>query len=51
MGAPPDLADEALLLHLAAELTQRGLELLGVLDHDLHRKPHLLGEAIRKITG
>ena len=36
MRATPDLTDEALLLHLATELAQRGLELFGVLDQDFH---------------
>ena len=43
MRAAPDLTDEALLLDLAAELTQRRLELVGVLDHDFHETTHLLG--------
>src|SRR3979490_158821 len=49
MSATPRFADEALLLRLAAELTQRGLELLGVLDHDLHRNTSPPREAIPKL--
>ena len=43
MRAPPHLAHETLLLHLAAELPESLLELLGVLDYDSHNPTRIRG--------